>query len=165
MSYINYEYYKGLYGEDAISEAEFNRLAWDAFRKLDHYTTGIDGIRKLRVAFPVDEFDAENVKRCAAKLISIAAQVYAAEKSAETARGYTETANGLQGKVISSVSAGNESITYSTSGATVIDKALSDKSVLEKLYNDTIREYLSGVKDANGVNLLYMGSYPFFRAR
>lgn len=165
MSYIDYEYYKGLHGVDAISETDFTRLAWDAFRKLDHYTTGVDGIRKLRIAFPIDEYDAESVKRCAAKLISIAAQVYAAEKSAEAARGYAETANGLQGKVVASVSAGNESITYSTSGTTIIDQALSDKSVLEKLYNDTIREYLSGVKDANGVNLLYMGTYPFCRVR
>lgn len=164
MSYINYEYFTSLYGTE-LSMTEYDRFAWDAFRKLDHYTTGVDGIRKLRIAFPVDELDAEAVKRCAAKLISIAAQVYAAEKSAETARGYTETANGLQGKVISSVSAGNESITYSSGGATIIDKALADKSILEKLYNDTIREYLPGVKDANGVNLLYMGSYPRVCAR
>lgn len=164
MSYINYEYFTSLYGTE-LSMTEYDRFAWDAFRKLDHYTTGVDGIRKLRIAFPVDELDAEAVKRCAAKLISIAAQVYAAEKSAEAARGYSQTSNGLQGKVISSVSAGNESITYSSGGATIIDKALADKSILEKLYNDTIREYLSGVKDANGVNLLYMGSYPRVCAR
>lgn len=164
MSYINYEYFTSLYGTE-LSTTEYDRFAWDAFRKLDHYTTGVDGIRKLRIAFPVDELDAEAVKRCAAKLISIAAQVYAAEKSAEAARGYNQTSNGLQGKVISSVSAGNESITYSSGGVTIIDKALADKSILEKLYNDTIREYLSGVKDANGVNLLYMGSYPRVCAR
>jgi hypothetical protein len=44
--------------------------------------------------------------------------------------------------------------------ATMIDKALSDPAVKEKLFRDTIREGLSGVADANGVNLLYMGVYP-----
>ena len=62
--------------------------------------------------------------------------------------------------MISSVSAGNESISYSVGNATMIDKALSDPTVKEKLFRDTIREGLSGVTDANGVNLLYMGVYP-----
>ena len=43
----------------------------------------------------------------------------------------------------------------------MISKALVDFAVKEKLFRDTIREYLSGVSDANGVNLLYMGVYPY----
>ena len=163
MSYITYDYYVALYGSESLTSEQFNVVSWDAFRKLDMHTTGIDGVRKLKVAFPVDEYDAETVKRCCAKLVHIATQIAAAENSVNNSRGYTETANGLQGKVVSSISAGNESISFSTggSGATIIDKALSDEAVQKKLYSDTIREYLSGVKDANGVNLLYMGCYPF----
>lgn len=162
MGYIDYEYYVSLYGSDLLNSQEFGTVSWVAFRALDRHTTGIDGVKKLKTAFPVDEYDAEAVKRCAAQLVYIAAQISAAEKSATQSRGYNETSNGLQGKVISSVSAGNESISYSTNNTatTIVDKALADKNVQQKLYGDTIREYLSGVKDANGVNLLYMGQYP-----
>ena len=48
-----------------------------------------------------------------------------------------------------------ESNTY-----TLIDKCLADKEAQKQLYSDTIRDYLSGVADANGVSLLYMGMYP-----
>lgn len=166
MAYVDYEYYKSLYGDKAIPEADFNRLSWDAFRKLDAATTGIDNVKKLKFAFPVDEDDAETVKRCVCKLIEIVAAINQAEDTARSAKGYVTREDGsLQGKVVSSVSAGNESISYSTSGgsgaSTLIDAVLTDKSAQEKLYSDTIRDYLSGIADANGVNLLYMGRYPY----
>ena len=163
-AYIDYEYFKTLYPD--IPEEVFNRLSWDACRKMDAATTGIDGVRKLAVAFPTDEYAAECVKRCACELVQILQQLKTARENAAKASGYTETTNGLQGKVISSISSGNESISFSSgasgSSATAIDKALSDKAVEAQLYTDTIREYLSGVSDANGVNLLFMGRYPYF---
>lgn len=167
MGYVNYGYYKSLYGDKAIPEADFNRLAWNAGRKLDIATTGIDNVRKLAVAFPTNDYSAEAVKRCAVALIDTMHRIEQAEETARSAQGYITRDDGsLQGKVVSSVSAGNESISYSVSGgnsssATLIDKALSDKTVQEQLYKDTIAEYLSGVADANGVNLLYMGRYPY----
>lgn len=165
MAYVDYAYYKELYGDSAIPEADFNRLSWEACRKMDAATTGIDGVRKLAVAFPVDEYAAECVKRCACELVSVLYQLKQARENAAKASGYTETTNGLQGKVISSISSGNESISFSSgssgSSATAIDKALSDKAAEAQLYTDTIREYLSGIADANGVNLLFMGRYPY----
>lgn len=163
MAYIDYEYYKTLYDDKAIPEIDFNRLSWDACRKLDVLTSGIDNVKKLKIAFPTDEDDAEAVKRCICKLIDTMSQIEKAADVIIQGRGYIETANGLQGKVVSSVSAGNESISYSAGGKneTVIDKALVDKSVQEKLYIDIVTECLSGVADANGVNLLYMGRYPY----
>ena len=162
-AYIDYEYFKTLYPD--IPEEVFNRLSWDACRKMDAATTGIDGVRKLAVAFPTDEYAAECVKRCACELVQILQQLKTARENAAKASGYTETTNGLQGKVISSISSGNESISFSSgasgSSATAIDKALSDKAAEAQLYTDTIREYLSGVSDANGVNLLFMGRYPY----
>lgn len=166
MGYVDYEYYKSLYGDKAIPKADFNRLSWDACRKLDIATTGIDDVKKLKVAFPVDEDDAEIVKRCACELVSIACKLEQAEETARSAQGYITREDGtVINKQVSSVSAGNESISYVTSGAsssgtTLIDKALSDKDEQERLYRDTITEYLSGVTDANGVNLLFMGPYP-----
>ena len=163
MTYIDYEYYKTLYDDKAIPEADFKRLSWDACRKVDVMTSGVDNVKKLKVAFPTDEDDAEAVKRCVCKLIDTMSQIENAVDTINQGRGYIETANGLQGRVVSSVSAGNESVSYSAGGKneTIIDKALADKSVQEKLYRDIVTECLSGVADANGVNLLYMGRYPY----
>ena len=111
--YITLEDYKAIYG--SIDERLFNNLAYDACRVMDIHTTGIDNIKKLKVAFPTDPDHAEAVKRCAAKLVNLMYQIQQAEIAAIENRGYDMTEQGLRGKVISSVSAGNESITYSTS--------------------------------------------------
>lgn len=158
--YITLDEYTALY--DPMDEKQFNCLAFDACRAMDLHTTGIDGAKKLRIAFPIDEYDTMTVKHCAAKLVNLLHQIQEAESAISQGRGYTTTANGLQGKVISSVSAGNESVSYSvgSSPKSVIDNAVLDKSEKDKLIRETVREYLSGVADANGVNLLYMGRYP-----
>lgn len=157
--YISYDEYTALY--EAVDELTFNRLVYDAGRYIDRLTTGIDGVKKLKTAFPTDEYSAEAVKRCAGCVVNLLQQIQEAEKAASLGRGYTQTENGLQGKVITSVSAGNESVSYSAAGMkTAVDSAVTDRAARERLINDTIREYLSGVTDANGVNLLYMGVYP-----
>lgn len=160
MAYIRIDFYKNTFGE--ISETDFNRLSWEACRLLDSHTTGYDGVKKLKVAFPTDEDSAEAVKMCAGKVVSILHQIQQAEAAAALANGYTETAQGLQRKIISRIEAGNEAISYSETKntSTAIDAAVSDKEARDKLISDTIREYLSGVSDANGVNLLFMGRYP-----
>lgn len=154
-SYFDYNDYVTYYGKGVCLQ-DFNRLSVEACRKLDYYTTGADKVKKLRHAFPVDADDAQTVKLCGCKLVHLMAQMETAEKSL----GYEATENGIRGKVISSVSAGNESISYTVGNATMIDKALADPTVKNSLFRDTIRECLSGVTDANGVNLLYMGVYP-----
>ena len=158
--YITFEEYASIYG--SVDERSFNRLAFDACRKIDRHTTGIDGVKKLKVAFPSDEDSAEAVRRCAAKLVNLLFLIQEAETSASVGNGYTQTENGVHRNLIASVSAGNESISYSTGAtqATVFDAAVSDISVRDNLIYRTIREGLSGVQDANGVNLLYMGVYP-----
>lgn len=157
--YITYSEYTALY--DPIEEKVFYRLAFDACRSIDRLTTGADGVKKLKVAFPQDEENATAVKHCAAQIVNLLFQIQEAEATASLGRGYTETANGLQGKVVSSISAGNESILFSAgNGKTSVDTAVSDPAAKNKLIAGTIRGYLSGVTDANGVNLLYMGVYP-----
>lgn len=162
--YVDYECYKTLYGSDAVSESEFNRFSWDASKKIEHYTCGADGINKLKVAFPTDEEGQESVKRCVCSLIDLMSNIKRAENNTQANSGYVQKEDGtLQGKVITSVSAGNEKISYSAgeASATLISRAVADKVVREQLFRDTIKEYLSGVTDANGVNLLYMGTYPY----
>ena len=163
MAYIDYEYYTELYNYE-LSEQDFNRLVWDACRRVDIVTTGLDGIKRLKVAFPTDEDDAESVKRCVAKLVYTNYLIEQAEERANKSRSYIEREDGtLVGKIVTSVSSGSESISYgsgsntSLANATMIDAVLSDRKAQDNLYRDIIRECLSGICDANGVSLLYMG--------
>lgn len=163
--YADYAYYSALYGDDAATELEFNLLSWDACRKMDVATTGFDGVCKLRNVMPTDEYAVECIKRCACKLIQTAYEIKKAEESVKMSHGYTVREDGsLQGRVVSSVSAGNESISYSTSAnsaaTTLTDKAMASQSIREQVDRDIITESLSGIYDANGVPLLYMGPYP-----
>ena len=160
MGYVTYDYYRSIYSEDSMPETDFNRLSWEACRKLDILT-----LNKLKFAFPINECDVEAVKRCVCKLIEIAGQIEAANKRVSEGQGYiTDESGALRGKVVSSVSSGSESISYTAKaegGSTLIDAVLSDKAAQERLYRDTVREYLSVVPDSNGVNLLYAGiPYP-----
>lgn len=158
--YITYEEYTKLY--DAIDEAVFTRLEFDACRVMDIHTTGIDNVRKLNRFPPTDEYNAQAVKHCAAKIVNLLYQIHEAEAAAAMGRGYTETAQGLQRRIISRIEAGNEAISYSETklSNTAIDAAVSDKRARDKLLAETVWDYLRGVEDANGVNLLYMGMYP-----
>lgn len=158
--YITIDEYDELY--EQFEGNCFDRLAFEACRVMDNHTTGIDGVRKLKLAFPTDAYDAKAVKHCAAKIVNILYQIQEAETTASVARGYTETAQGLQRKIISRVESGNEAISYSETKLTnsSIDAAVADRSVRDALINSAIREHLSGICDANGVNLLYMGRYP-----
>lgn len=158
--YITFEEYNQLY--EPIEERIFNHLVFDACRVMDLHTTGIDNVKKLQKFPPVDEYNAQAVKHCAAKIINILDQIREAEVAAAMGRGYTETDQGLQRRIISRVEAGNEAVSYSDTKLTntVIDAAVADKTAKAKLLADTVWDYLRGVEDANGVNLLYMGLYP-----
>ena len=162
--YVDYEYYKSLYGEKAIPEADFNRLLWEAEREIDKATSGVDGVRKLQVAFPTSGYDAEAVKRCVVELVSFLYKLEVAESSLNAISQYTERADGsLQGKVVSSVSAGNESISYAVgkSAETAISNAIKDLHSKDMTVYQFITSRLSGISDANGVNLLFAGRYPY----
>lgn len=165
MAYIDYEYYKSLYGEEkAIPETDFNRLFWDAEREIDKATSGVDGVRKLKVAFPTNEEDSETVKRCICALVEFLKQIEDAERNANLLGQYAERADGsMQGKIVSSVSAGNESISYAVgkSSDTAISNAIKDLQSKDMAVYQFITSKLSGVSDANGVNLLFGGKYPY----
>lgn len=163
MIYATYDDYKQIYGISRSSKNDYSTISLQAARIMDQYTTGIDGYRKLVEAFPTDEYDAEAVKVCACKVADLLWQIKQAEDAAIKTRSITETANGMRSGAITAVSAGNESISYSASvagGGTSTDKAIADTAARKVLFNETIREYLGGIRDVNGVNLLYMGEYP-----
>lgn len=164
MKYVDYEYYKNLYGDKAMEQSDFERIGWDAEREIDKVTSGVDGVRKLQVAFPTNEEDAETVKRCVCALVEFLKQIEDAERNANSVGQYTERADGsLQGKVVSSVSAGNESISYAVgkSADTAISNAIKDLHSKDVAVYQFITSKLSGISDANGVNLLFGGRYPY----
>lgn len=151
--YATYEDYIQLYG-DGITEQEFVRLEMEAERVMDIATTGIDNVQKLKKAFPEDSRQA--IMFCACQMVNIAKQV----ADAEAASGYVSGANGMQGKTVASMSAGNESVSFSGGNAAITEAAFNAEKK-RKLLQDAANVYLSGLTDANGVNLLYMGAYPW----
>lgn len=154
--YITYNDYVSFYGDDRIPQNLFERLAMEADRIMDTYTTGIDNYRKLKEAFPTDEEDARMVKFCCARLVDILWQIY---EAGEASRMVT-TENGSHSGMISSVSAGNESISYGSADNSLVGKAAANLSTRAKLIDDVVQGALHGMTDANGINLLYLGVYP-----
>lgn len=153
--YADREYYNSLYEE--IDAQTYNRVGWQAAKLLDKYTTGIDGVRKLQKAYPSDLDAQEAVKRCECALVNLLLQIEQAEKAGAVA---TRADGTLASGAISSVSSGAESISYAA-GNTAINAAAADNSTRARLISSTVRGYLCGEIDANGVNLLYMGVYPY----
>ena len=92
--YADYEFYKTLYGEKSISETDFNRLSWDACKRIDAATTTVDGIKKLKIAFPTDEDDSEAVKRCLCELINILYKLEQAEERVNASQGFVQREDG-----------------------------------------------------------------------
>ena len=134
MAYATYEDYAALYGGE-MEEAVFDRLLWEAEQVMDRATTGIDGVAKLHVAYPEED---EAVKRCACALAERLRQGQLADNGDGT----------MSPRVVLSRTAGAESVSYAA--ADQVNTPLAD----------TVREYLGGVRDRNGVPLLYMGRYP-----
>lgn len=161
MAYAAYEQFAALYGE-ALDEAQFDRLLWEAEQVMDQATTGVDGVAKLRAAMPEEERAAQAVCRCACALTELLARLERAAESISLGREHVENADGtLQPRMVAARSSGSESVTYAAgSGSAAVDAAVSDPAVRRQLLDDTVRRYLAGVPDGNGVNLLYMGPYP-----
>lgn len=157
--YADFEYYKTTYGGKILkSEEDFNHFARKAERRLDSITG-----KKLQFAFPVKEKDGEAVKDCLCELAEFLYQVDAYQNAAMDSVGIvTQTDGTVKGKVVSSITSGSESISYSTGGSasTSVMEAAKDKKVMDALIYGMVQDGLSGVQDVNGVNLLFAGAYP-----
>lgn len=155
MGYILEAEYKTIYGD--IESADFLRFSLKAERIMRDCTTGIDGFEKLVDAAPAEPSAVAALKMCAGDLIHNMSMIADAERAGSIVRrsdGTTVPA------VVSSVSSGSESITYSVgSVSTATNAAVSDTKARRNLFGGIVRDWLNGVKDANGVNLLFMGAY------
>lgn len=152
--YLTYQEYTAVAGVE-MTTADFSRYEFDAELIVDRYTTGIDNVKKLRIAFPTDPVDAMAVKRCICALVDALCRFERADLSSVSING-TAT-----GGVVASVSSGSESISYAT-GADVSALAGAVKTLAgrDEYLGAVVRKYLSGRTDANGVNLLFGGVYP-----
>lgn len=154
MAYLDYTEYVMYYPETA----DFERYEFQAELYLNKFTTGIDNVKKLKVAFPTDEQDATAVKYCIAQLVNTLIEIDQATKGL----GVVVDANGMHGP-LASVSSGSESMSFSANGGgSSIIEAAKSASAKNALLRDIVKSCLSGVTDKNGVNLLYMGRYPIW---
>ena len=144
LTYQEYVQYGGTGGQTVYQKYEF-----DAERELDRLTFTVDSVRKLEVAFPSGK-DAEAVKRC---MVAVIDRLSVLDDVDDDTAG-----NGLfSGRPVASMSSGSESVSFM---ATSLDKARTSEADRAAYMRSTIRRYLEGVQDANGVNLLYGGPYP-----
>lgn len=159
MLYADFAYYTKEYLGTMVSESEFAVYGRKAQRRMDQITTG-----KLSFAFPVKaEADAAAVKDCLCELVDFMKKVDEYKRNVTDAAGYRMSETGeMVGKIISSVTSGTESRSY-TSGSNersaVADSAKDEKVFSVQIYA-IIRDNLSMISDANGINLLYAGPYP-----
>ena len=164
MSYADYSTYAEIY-TDGIPNADYDRYAWEADRVIDRETTGVDGVRKLGVAMPTDDYALACVQRCACAVADALYRIDLAQAQAAAMSGTVTRDDGtITSAVVASASSGSESISYATGNNAVIASAYTaaakDLAEKRRLLRGLVTDYLSGVEDANGVNLLYMGVYP-----
>ena len=145
----SYDEFLSVYGPNVMSLTEFNRFEYEAEVTINDRTTGIDGVVKLRAAFPTDPDDTRAVKRCVLALTLAHSQLSGLEKASAS----------TEGGIAKSRSSGSESITYQD-GATALQLAARSPEGRSSYLDDIVRRYLGGRTDANGVNLLYGGPYP-----
>lgn len=163
MAYTDFEFYATTYHGNVVPEADFPRIADRASDFLDVITFDrlIDGL-------PDDERAKTKVQKAVCAVADEMYKLELADKQALSAAAGGTSSSGSGGAtsgVITSRSAGSESISYASpsemaNGAktwSAIYQAAGDMQKTDKLLEQTAKTYLMGVKDNNGVNLLYAG--------
>lgn len=144
MAYATYEFYRNTYYGNSIEEADFNKLLSKSETIINRYT-----FNRLIKNMPEDESTQRQIGMCACEL---AEKVMEIDKyiKASTINDKGETV------MIKSKSAGSESVTFAT-GETIYARLVNDNKALETFYYATVKNYLAGYDDAEGINLVYAG--------
>lgn len=163
MAYTDFEFYATTYHGNVVPEADFPRIADRASDFLDVITFDrlVDGL-------PSDERAATKVQKAVCAVAEKLYELELAEKQANAAAlagASSGTSGGATSGVIASRSAGSESISYASlsdtaSGAknwSAVYQSAGNPKETNKILESAARLYLTGVKDNNGVNLLYAG--------
>lgn len=163
MAYTDFEFYATTYHGNVVPEADFPRIADRASDFLDVIT-----FDRLADGLPSDERAATKVQKAVCAVAEKLYELELAEKQANAAAlagASSGTSGGATSGVIASRSAGSESISYASlsdtaSGAknwSAVYQAAGNPQETNKILESAAKLYLMGVKDNNGVNLLYAG--------
>ena len=166
MAYTDFEFYATTYHGNVVPEADFPRIADWASDFLDVITFDrlVDGL-------PSDERAATKVQKAVCAVSDKLYELELAEKQAlSAAAGGTSSSTaggtgGVNAGVVTSRSAGSESISYASpsemaNGAktwSAVYQTAGDEEATNNLLYSAARLYLTGVKDDKGVLLLYAG--------
>lgn len=166
MAYTDFEFYATTYHGNVVPEADFPRIADRASDFLDVIT-----FDRLDDGLPSDERAATKVQKAVCAVSDKLYELELAEKQAlSAAAGGTSSSTaggtgGVNAGVVTSRSAGSESISYASpsemaNGAktwSAVYQAAGDEEAINNLLYSAARLYLTGVKDDKGVLLLYAG--------
>lgn len=163
MAYTDFTFYENTYHGNVILADDFERIADRASDFLDVITFDrlVDGL-------PSDERAATKVQKAVCAVAEKLYELELAEKQANAAAlagASSGTSGGATSGVIASRSAGSESISYASpsemaNGAkawSAVYQAAGDAQASNKNLADTARLYLTGVRNDEGVLLLYAG--------
>lgn len=129
----------------------------DIYRFLERASDELDTITfgRLLTAFPTNEAHAAKVKKA---VCAVAEVLYRIEEHQKAADAHKDSSGNYVG-AISSIKAGEESITYAAvnSAASVYSSAAVSTAERNKLIAETAARYIANIPDANGTNLLYAG--------
>lgn len=163
MAYTDFEFYTVKYGGGTVPESDFDRIAERASDFLDVIT-----FDRLGDGLPDNERAKTKVQKAVCAVCDKLYQLELADKQAlSAATGGTSSggSGGATSGVITSRSAGSESISYASpsemaNGAktwSAVYQAAGDEQATNKLLYDTAKVYLMGARDDEGVPLLYAG--------
>lgn len=157
MAYADYQFYTEKYYGDTVPESDFPKYSDRASDRIDAIT-----FDRLVNDFPEEERAVTKVKKAVCAVAETLYQIDQIKKASIESVGTVTREDGtVVSKVVSSISSGSESISYSTgySGVTenVYGQAAVDKKVENVLLYQIATEYLSGVTDKKGICLLYAG--------
>lgn len=154
--YADISYYMDEYAGNVFEDADtFRAYERRAERRIDSITG-----RKLLKAFPEEEKDADAVRDCVCELAEFLYSVDRYQEASVSGMGAVQQEDGtMLGKVITSITSGSESRSYSVGGnvSTAVSEAAKDRKVLDITVYTIVCSCLSGVADANGVHLLFAG--------
>ena len=163
MAYTDFEFYATIYHGNVVLEADFPRIADRASDFLDVIT-----FDRLIGGLPDNDRAKTKVQKAVCAVSDKLYELELAEKQANAAAqagGSSGTSGGATSGIISSRSAGSESISYASlsdtaSGAknwSAVYQAAGDPQETNKILESAARLYLTGVRDDKGVLLLYAG--------
>lgn len=157
MAYTDYEFYTNKYFGDVVPETDFPKYAERASNRIDRIT--FDRIAHM---YPDDSKMDKKIREATCAVAEALYQIDIAKRASMEAFERIQQEDGtVTGKVVSSVSSGSESRTYATgssgNASNIYAQAAMDKKTENMVIYQTSVEYLSGVTDDEGRNVLYAG--------